>query len=224
MLRNEIFNQEEEEEEEEEEAPIDSTKGRQGINLDQPRKDDDLILPKNRGNIIVAMKHQQRHKRGAKPDFPITLHKLLRHTQRLGMEHIVSWLPHGRAFAVHDRKAFENEVIPVYFHQSRFSSFQRQLNKYGFACVKHPGPDQGAYYHQFFLRGRQDLCVKIVRGQNARMEPDFSKMPPVGLTNEEEVGAKKTKQNNCQLHQMDPRSRSFNYFECVACSRSGHQT
>ena len=49
-----------------------------------------------------------------------------------------------------------------FFSQSKLTSFQRQLSLYGFARLT-KGKDQGAYYHELFLRGRPDLIHKIVR-------------------------------------------------------------
>ena len=46
--------------------------------------------------------------------------------------HIVSWMPHGRAFKVHKPALFEKEICPTYFGHKRYSSFLRSLNNYGF--------------------------------------------------------------------------------------------
>ncbi len=89
---------------------------------------------------------------------------------------IVSWLPHGRAFLVRDRIRLVQEVLPIFFDcQREFTSFQRQLNIYGFMRLTKPGPDQNACYHEFFLRGRPDLCLYIVKKPKSKQERSFRK-------------------------------------------------
>ncbi len=59
----------------------------------------------------------------------------------------ISWMPHGRAFRIHIPKLFEQKVSPKYFGHSRYSSFLRQLNNYGFKHITH-GKDRNSYYHE----------------------------------------------------------------------------
>jgi hypothetical protein len=59
----------------------------------------------------------------------------------------VSFYSHGRAFGVHDMERFIEEVMPKYFKQSKWNSFARQLNLYGFMRLA-SGPDSGGYYHE----------------------------------------------------------------------------
>lgn len=124
---------------------------------------------------------------GVNLQFPEHLHIMLAEVERDKLDHIVSWQPHGRAFAVHDANAFIKEIMPQYFRQSKLSSFQRQLNLYGFSRLT-TGRDKGGYYHECFLRGRRDLCATIgrtrVKGTRVRTardpetEPDFYSMEP----------------------------------------------
>ena len=98
-----------------------------------------------------------------------------------GLDHIVSWQPHGRCFVVHKPKEFV-DLLPRFFKLSKLASFQRQLNLYGFQRLTR-GRDRGGYYHELFLRGKMFLAHNIqrikVKGtgvrarSNPEQEPDF---------------------------------------------------
>jgi HSF-type DNA-binding len=67
--------------------------------------------------------------------FPVLLYDLLYDAETDGRTRIVSWQSHGRAFRVHDTNEFVASVLPRYFHQTRYASFQRQLGMYGFVRI-----------------------------------------------------------------------------------------
>uniref|UniRef100_A0A7R9WKV0 HSF-type DNA-binding domain-containing protein n=1 Tax=Pseudictyota dubia TaxID=2749911 RepID=A0A7R9WKV0_9STRA len=123
--------------------------------------------------------------------FPLKLHHLLDRSEEDGLGHVASWAPHGRAFLIHQPKEFVDKILPNYFRQSKLTSFQRQLNLYGFQRVTR-GPDSKAYYHELFLRGKPLLTKKMVRvrikgtkykaASSPDSEPDFYKMPPMATT------------------------------------------
>lgn len=98
---------------------------------------------------------------GVTKPFPEKLHEMLE-SESADASPIVSWLPHGRAFIVRKPKQFTTQTMPKYFRQTKLTSFQRQLNLYGFRRITR-GTDAGAYYHELFLRGRLQLCMKMVR-------------------------------------------------------------
>lgn len=135
-------------------------------------------------------------KGGVITPFPLVLHNMLDSVEGEGFSHIVSWQPHGRAFCVHEPKDFVKRVMPIFFRQTKISSFQRQLNLYGFARLTNAGPDKGGYYNEYFLRGRPDLTVHMhrtrVKGTGVRTssnpmeEPNFYEMPPVEDVNRSE--------------------------------------
>lgn len=94
--------------------------------------------------------------------FPYRLHEMLSNFDTKHDGSIVSWLPDGRHFKVHDPKRFVDIVIPSAFKQKSLKSFQRQLHLYGFQRVPE-GADKGAYYHEKFRRDDRDMCLTITR-------------------------------------------------------------
>jgi len=121
--------------------------------------------------------------------FPKKLHKMVTESN---LDSVISWLPHGRGFMVYDVDEFAAEILPKYFNHSKFASFQRQLNCYGFRRFSQ-GRDAGAYYHEFFLRGRPNLCSRISRLKQkldplpTSSEVDFYALPFIDIQGKETI-------------------------------------
>jgi hypothetical protein len=125
-----------------------------------------------------------RFKNASSNQFPMKLYGMLLVIGDLGLDQIVAWKSHGRAFQVYDTDLFVEKILPKFFKQSKITSFQRQLNLYGFRRIIH-GRDTGAYYHELFLRGKPFLCKAMfrtkIKGKPCRKkasdlvncEPDF---------------------------------------------------
>jgi hypothetical protein len=121
--------------------------------------------------------------------FPFKLQAMLNQLESLGKTDVISWLPHGRAFRVHNPDVFAKKLMPAYFKMSKFSSFQRQLHIYSFQRLTSPGKDRGGYYHPQFLRSSPKLVVEMkrtrVNGKGCRKpadpskEPDLYRLPPL---------------------------------------------
>lgn len=111
--------------------------------------------------------------------FPIKMMQIL---TRPELHHIVSWMPHGRSWKVHKQQAFEALVLPQFFDHSRFSSFVRQANGWGFRRFLSRGADQNTYFHERFLRGKPHLLRNMKRPTTRKahmspnMEPNFFKI------------------------------------------------
>jgi hypothetical protein len=82
-----------------------------------------------------------------------------------GNDHILSWLPGGRSFRLHDRVEFTAKILPKYYsNRLQIRSFMRQLNLYGFERnIQKISDEFGAYAHPFFVRDNPELCCLIVR-------------------------------------------------------------
>jgi len=70
-------------------------------------------------------------------------------------EHIVSWIDDGKAFCIHQPSKFEQKILPRHFNKaSKFSSFSRKLNRWGFVRHNVAGASGGssAHSHPLFCR------------------------------------------------------------------------
>lgn len=83
---------------------------------------------------------------------------------------IICWSPAGDSFIVKDVQKFSDQIIPAHFKHSKFTSFVRQLNFYGFRKVK--GKLSGGnkseqnlweFRHPYFLKGQPEMLTEIKR-------------------------------------------------------------
>eukprot|EP00529_Nitzschia_sp_RCC80_P020189 CAMPEP_0113491066 /NCGR_PEP_ID=MMETSP0014_2-20120614/27367_1 /TAXON_ID=2857 /ORGANISM="Nitzschia sp." /LENGTH=428 /DNA_ID=CAMNT_0000384851 /DNA_START=1595 /DNA_END=2881 /DNA_ORIENTATION=- /assembly_acc=CAM_ASM_000159 len=78
---------------------------------------------------------------------------------------VVSWMPDGKAFRVHQPDVFAETIMRRYFKMSKYTSFTRQLYIYGFSKIE-GGICHGAFYHTKFVRGDRESCFAIGRNQS----------------------------------------------------------
>ena len=88
--------------------------------------------------------------------FPIRLYSIL----EMEDPSIIGWSHSGVAFRVKDVDRFREETLPRYFRHQKITSFQRQLNLYGFIRIQ-KGDDLGCYAHPLFVKGDRDSAKKI---------------------------------------------------------------
>mmetsp|Transcript_31591 Transcript_31591/g.75437 ORF Transcript_31591/g.75437 Transcript_31591/m.75437 type:complete len:406 (+) Transcript_31591:179-1396(+) len=103
-------------------------------------------------------------------NFPAKLHQIL---STPAYSHIISWMPHGRAWKVHNKDLLVTQVFPYFFNQTKYVSFTRQLNGWGFKRLHQSGNDYNAIYHECFLRGLPHLTnlMKRVEGNLGKLVP-----------------------------------------------------
>ena len=119
-----------------------------------------LVLPDNSGGTM-----QQR--------FPYRLHQLLAEAEINNMDDIISWLPCGTLFKVHDKERFVKVIMPKYFRHSRYKSFLRQLSMYNFERARSSSKlERGAYRHKFFQRDHVEQCEHILREKKTDADTD----------------------------------------------------
>lgn len=74
---------------------------------------------------------------------------------------VISWVLGGRGFIVHDPDRLV-EILPLFFSQTKYRSFRRQLNMWHFERIE-KGPCKGAFVHPYFVRGEKDLASSMSR-------------------------------------------------------------
>jgi len=114
---------------------------------------------------------------GTKFSFPFKLHALIDDAARDGRDDIVSWIEDGKAFQIHKSEEFTDQLLPTYFDQIKYRSFQRQLHLYGFRLLRKSSDSptvtlRGAYAHNLFRQGERELCHQMAR---RKVKSDFRK-------------------------------------------------
>jgi len=115
-------------------------------------------------------------------DIPLTFpQKLMEILSNSDITDIITWLPHGKGFIILQKRKFALDVMPLYFKHSKYTSFTRKLNRWGFNRVSR-GPEMGAYYHKYFQRGDYLLCMQMHCQSNNK-----SSKTPIVTTNTTDV-------------------------------------
>jgi len=120
---------------------------------------------------LLALSYPRTGKRGVPQQFARRLYEMLQSESKLAITSpnqtvFISWSESGLAFRIHDVDGFTSSVLPKYFRTKKFSSFQRNLNLYGFAKMRR-GPDTDKYAHQSFTRGNPELLLHIRKSSSA---------------------------------------------------------
>mmetsp|Transcript_22050 Transcript_22050/g.47322 ORF Transcript_22050/g.47322 Transcript_22050/m.47322 type:complete len:289 (+) Transcript_22050:94-960(+) len=104
--------------------------------------------------------------------FPFKLYFMLEYASSEDLERnpqAISWSEDGQAFVIRDREAFLKRIVPRFFKQTKFRSFMRQLNAWGFtrACKQ-----SEIWRHEHFVRGtfRRLYSIKRLEDRNVKIE------------------------------------------------------
>ncbi len=98
--------------------------------------------------------------REVRQPFPVKVYEMLDEADPKGFSHIVSWNSKGTGFMVFNKEMFTKLIVPHYFNQTKYKSFQRQLSLYGFQRVT-VGQDKGLRYHEKLRRGERGLVRQM---------------------------------------------------------------
>ena len=112
--------------------------------------------------------------------FPERLMELL---QGATVSEAMWWLPGGNAFAIRP-KIFYDVVLSKHFQGTKFESFTRKLNRWGFRRLASQGIPQStiAYYNKSFKQGQPDLVKNMRSGSKgaklSESDKSFNKASP----------------------------------------------
>jgi len=129
------------------EAVSDKTRG-------APRREPSSRSRQDGGKVPVA-------KGGVAVPFPWRLHDVLEYSHEHGLQNILAWSADGKEFSIRNSGAFVKRIMPRFFSQTKYASFQRQLNLYGFQ--RNRKSKHSCYHHDYFVRGQKQLLVNMVR-------------------------------------------------------------
>jgi len=87
--------------------------------------------------------------------------KLMSILSRKEFEDIISWMPEGKSFSIHNKNGFSSVLKSLNLQETKFDSFRRKLHRWGFKVVKKGTKDAVEYYHKFFLRDDPILCSSM---------------------------------------------------------------
>jgi hypothetical protein len=87
--------------------------------------------------------------------------------EKQGDDHIAGWNPNGASFCIKKPGELVRKIMPYYFNQTKYKSFQRQLNIYGFKRILLAGEYKGSYFHKDFVKSKPSSTHRIQRKQQA---------------------------------------------------------
>ncbi|KAF1792209.1 Heat shock transcription factor family [Phytophthora cactorum] len=105
--------------------------------VDRPREDAGLF-------VVQDIRHKLRHV----PRFVRAVYDMLQNED----QRILSWSADGSRFQVYDVPRLETEVLRKYFKHDKFSSFQRQLNNFGFHKWTKTRASVATFSHDMLVR------------------------------------------------------------------------
>jgi hypothetical protein len=144
------------------------------------------MSPCQKFDVYSAVAPRDRNARGPATSFPLKLHQMLDKAEQCGYQHVVSWLPGGKSFQIHNPEGMVT-ILKTQFNQTKYKSFLRQIQNYGFHRFTR-GPKKGVCTHKLFVQWDPLLCLQMKRtnkannssangaGSAGRLSPTMSSM------------------------------------------------
>ena len=115
-----------------------------------------------------------------KEEVPRFLRMLFTMVSDTACERVIRWAHEGAAFEIVDAECLCSDVLSVYYTTQKFSSFQRQLNYFGFRKWTKTQTDVCTFSHPDFLQHDQDRLSQIRRGKQTASSLSYSTSRTIG--------------------------------------------
>lgn len=119
--------------------------------------------------------------------FPFKLYTMIQYAYNSRYSSAVSWKQDGRSFVIRNKVVLIKQIVPRYFRLTKFRSFTRQLNNWGFTNL-----NDNEWRHVHFTRGNiEDLQlirrIQIKESLNSNSTTSDNLRQYMEDTNEEEI-------------------------------------
>jgi hypothetical protein len=103
----------------------------------------------------------RKSKSGSEAQFPGKLHDMMKFVEDNALESIISWECNGYGVKINNPERLV-EILPLFFGQTKYRSFRRQLNMWHFQRIL-DGPNKGTFVHPYFVKHDRALCAQMSR-------------------------------------------------------------
>ena len=117
-----------------------------------------IVKQKGESDGKCYSKSKQVVSKSSKKTFPEILMSML---DKGDTKHAIDWTHDGNSFKIICPNIFTFQVLPQFFKPTEFSTFTRRLYWWGFKKITKSDTKDHCYCHEFFKRGRHDLCKQI---------------------------------------------------------------
>eukprot|EP00568_Trieres_chinensis_P019515 CAMPEP_0183324876 /NCGR_PEP_ID=MMETSP0160_2-20130417/78232_1 /TAXON_ID=2839 ORGANISM="Odontella Sinensis, Strain Grunow 1884" /NCGR_SAMPLE_ID=MMETSP0160_2 /ASSEMBLY_ACC=CAM_ASM_000250 /LENGTH=427 /DNA_ID=CAMNT_0025492559 /DNA_START=10 /DNA_END=1293 /DNA_ORIENTATION=+ len=132
------------------------------------------VVPK----LSVPVSRERYLPKHKKSDAALTFPEKLMHMLSYADEHAkddpmycVLWLPNGKSFMIRDPDKFTTDIVPLFFKQTKFSSFTRKLYRWGFRQINRDAQLQDTiiFVNDYFQRDAKFLMAKMKSSTAAKL-------------------------------------------------------
>ena len=102
------------------------------------------------------------------------LEKLFKILESKENNHLIHWSRDGKLINITDPYRFSNKILPKYFKHNKYSSFNRQLNLYGFYKIKNIKiAINEQFINENFTRDKTLEEIKDMKKINMKSDSDY---------------------------------------------------